>query len=203
MTYTIGIAGGTGAGKTRLARALLKRFDHAVLLAHDAYYRDLTGLSEKERAGVNFDAPESLDTELLAEHLDRLGAGKPVAVPVYDFSTHTRTTETRTAFPAPVVIVEGILLLESEAICERLKLKVFVEADADERVLRRIQRDVDERGRSVASVMEQYLATVKPMHDRYVEPCRAKADLVVNGRRDTSRAVDVIVAHVQASGRSS
>ena len=199
-TFTIGIAGGTGAGKTTLANALVGQFgDRVVLLAHDAYYRDLKALSKEEREKTNFDSPEALETELLAQHLDALRAGRPVTVPVYDFATHTRVVdEGRVVNPSTVVIVEGILLFSDPAICERLDLRVFVEADADERVLRRIRRDVDERARSVASVMDQYLTTVKPMHELYVEPSRAQADLVVNGGGDTAKAVELIVAHVEA-----
>jgi uridine kinase len=170
-----------------------------VLLAHDAYYRDLKALSEEDRGKTNFDSPEALETELLAQHLDALKAGRPVTVPVYDFATHTRVVdEGRAVNPSTVVIVEGILLFSDPAICERLDLRVFVETDADERVLRRIRRDVDERARSVASVMDQYLATVKPMHELYVEPSRAQADLVVSGGGDTAKAVELIVAHVEA-----
>jgi uridine kinase len=200
MTFTIGIAGGTGAGKTTLANTLLESFgDRAVLLAHDAYYRDLSSLTEAERAATNFDAPESLETELLAQHLDTLSSGDAVSMPVYDFATHSRLLDShREVHPAPITIVEGILLFSDDTLDDRLNLKVFVEADADERILRRIRRDVEERGRSVSSVMEQYLTTVKPMHDRYVEPSRSKADLVVNGRGEMGRAVELIVAHVEA-----
>lgn len=202
--FTIGIAGGTGAGKTRFAGQLAERFgDRAVVIPYDAYYRDLSDLPEAERARVNFDSPDALETDLLVQHLDALKRGEPVRVPVYDFATHTRTSE-RDVSPAPVVIVEGILLLNEPAVCNRLDLKVFVEASADERILRRLARDVDERGRSVASVMDQYRTTVRPMHDRFVEPSRAQADLVVNGEGETERAVDVVVAHVDASaGQSS
>jgi uridine kinase len=199
-TFLIGIAGGTGAGKTTFARDLLKAFgDDAVLLAHDEYYKDLGDLEPDEREKVNFDAPDALDTEQLVKHLDELRSGNAVTVPVYDFSTHTRLPgEGRTVAPAPIVLVEGILLLSDEQLSSRFDLRIYVEADADERVLRRIRRDVDERGRTVSSVIEQYRNTVKPMHDRYVEPSRTRADLVVNGRRDTARAVEVVQAHAQA-----
>jgi len=199
-TFVIGIAGGTGAGKTTLATAVVDRLEtKATLIAHDAYYRDLSALDEVNRAKVNFDSPESLETELLVAHLDALKGGESVSGPVYDFTTHCRLADRgRDIAPSAVVIVEGILLLAVQSILPCLDLKVFVEADSDERILRRIRRDVDERGRTVSSVMEQYLGTVKPMHEKYVAPSRAKADLVVNGGRGTARAVEVIVAHVEA-----
>ena len=201
MTFTIGIAGGTCAGKTTLANALAEQFgDRAVLLAHDAYYRDLSALPKDERAKTNFDAPEALETDLLARHLDALVAGQSVTVPIYDYVEHTRVVgEGRSIGPSPVVIVEGVLLFTEPAICELLDLSVYVEADADVRILRRIWRDVEERGRSVASVMSQYLETVKPMHERHVAPSKAQADLVVNGGGDTTKAVQLIVAHVEAA----
>jgi uridine kinase len=199
-TFFVGIAGGTGAGKTTLATELTNRLGNsAVLIAHDSYYRDLSTLPQGERARTNFDAPDALETELLAAHLDALRKGQSVRVPRYDFSTHSRIGgEEREVGPSSIVVVEGILLLSDLGICERLDLRVFVETDADERILRRIQRDVDERGRSVSSVMEQYLTTVKPMHALHVTPSRALADLVVNGGRDTNKAVDLIVAHAKA-----
>lgn len=199
-TFTIGIAGGTGAGKTTLANTLLEAFgDRAVLLSHDAYYKDLSAVPENGRTSVNFDAPEALESDLLARHLDALKAGQAISVPVYDFATHTRDEgASNRVEPARVVIVEGILLFENAELCDRLDLKVFVEADADERILRRIRRDVEERGRSVSSVMEQYLETVKPMHDKYVEPSRAQANLVVNGGGEIALAVEAIVAHTEA-----
>ena len=198
-TVVIGIAGGTGAGKTTLANSLMEAFiGRAVLLSHDAYYKDLSNVPEEGRANVNFDAPEALESSLLARHLDDLRGGASVAVPVYDFSSHSRTSETLTVDPSQVVIAEGILLLSDPELRDRIDLKVFVDADADQRILRRIQRDVDERGRTVASVMEQYLATVKPMHELHVAPSRTHADLVVNGTGDITRAVEVIVAHVNA-----
>jgi len=203
MSFVIGIAGGTGAGKTTLAHTLKNQFgDTAVLIAHDAYYRDQSHLPPAERAKTNFDAPDALETDLMISHLEQLRSGHSVRIPEYDFATHTRVVDGgRKIVPVPIVIAEGILLLSEPGIVELADLKVFVDTDDDERILRRIRRDVYERGRSVASVMDQYLATVKPMHERYVGPSRSAADLVVNGGGDTAKAVEVIVAHVEARMR--
>ncbi|MCH2665247.1 uridine kinase [bacterium] len=197
--FTLGIAGGTGAGKTTLARAILDRFgEQAALIAYDAYYRDLSHLEPDQRAAQNFDDPAALETSLFVSDLEKLQSGSPVRVPRYDFTTHARLEEGVDIGPADVIVVEGILLLASESVCDRLDLAVYVEADADERILRRIRRDVEERGRSVTSVTEQYHTTVKPMHNLHVEPSRSRADLLVNGTGETERAVDLIEAHIGA-----
>ncbi len=199
--YVIGIAGGTGSGKTRLAGEVQSRVgeEQAVVLPHDAYYRDLAHLPVEARAGVNFDHPDALETELLVAHLDALGRGEAVEVPAYDFSTHTRQkgAGARVA-PRPVVIVEGILIFTDWPLRERMDLKVFVETAADLRLIRRMERDTKERGRSPTSVMEQYLATVQPMHDRFVEPNKRYADLILPGGKDNRVAVDLLVDHVGA-----
>ncbi|MCZ6632644.1 MAG: uridine kinase [bacterium] len=197
--YVVGIAGGTGAGKTTLAKALLEQIgtDRAVLIAHDAYYRDLGGLSVEERGRVNFDHPDALETALLADHLERLKRGETIEVPVYDFQTHTRTGDVIRVEPRSVVIVEGILILREEALRDRMDLKIFVDTPADLRLIRRLERDVRERGRTVASVTAQYLATVRPMYEQYVASSKAYADLIVPGTGDLSAARSLLAGHVE------
>ena len=190
-TIIIGIAGGTGSGKSTFARRLAERFEGNVsMIYHDNYYRDLSHLTFEKRKKVNYDHPDSLETELLIEHLKELKEGRPVECPVYDFGAHNRSGRTVTIRPAPVVIVEGILVLSDPEIRKLLDLKIFVDADADERVLRRIRRDVVKRKRDIDGIIKQYLTTVKPMHNLYVEPAKAKADLVINsGRNEQAFAV--------------
>jgi uridine kinase len=177
----IGIGGGSGSGKTTIAEALIGEIGEGAcaLIFHDAYYRDLAHLPLDERAAQNFDHPDSLETELLVEHLGRLLAGRSVDLPVYDFTRHLRREETARVEPRPVVLVEGVLVLADPELRELFDLKIYVDTDADLRLMRRLQRDIRERGRTLDSVFEQYLETVRPMHVRYVEPTRAFADLVI------------------------
>ena len=176
----IGIAGGTGSGKTTLMKNLITRFsDDVTVLSHDNYYKRHDELPYEERCKLNYDHPDSFDTPLLVEHLKALRAGQPVKVPIYDYSIHNRTDRTVTVYPAPVIIVEGILIFASPELCEQMDMKVYVDTDADVRILRRIMRDVKQRGRTLDSVVEQYLTTVKPMHEQFVEPSKRKADLIV------------------------
>ncbi|MFQ5554609.1 MAG: uridine kinase [Acidimicrobiia bacterium] len=177
----IGIAGGSGSGKTTIAAAVVETVgvDVVALIQHDAYYRDLPHLSLEERTRVNFDHPDSLETDLLIEHLTSLRQGLPIERPVYDFSQHLRTAETVTVAPDPVVIVEGILVLAEPDLRKLFDLKIYIDADGDLRVLRRLRRDLVERGRRVDSVMEQYLSTVRPMHLQFVEPSKRYADIIV------------------------
>ena len=180
-TVIIGIAGGSGSGKTTLTNRLWKQFgpDEVSVLNHDSYYKRHDELPYEERCKLNYDHPDSFDTPLLVEHLKALRAGQPVKVPIYDYSIHNRTDRTVTVYPAPVIIVEGILIFASPELCEQMDMKVYVDTDADVRILRRIMRDVKQRGRTLDSVVEQYLTTVKPMHEQFVEPSRRKADLIV------------------------
>ena len=177
---TIGVAGGTGSGKTTVAEAILRRvgFQHIAFLQHDAYYKDQGHLAPEERAKVNYDHPDSLDNELLIEHLKALQAWQPIEVPIYDFTTHTRTSKTRRVEPQPVILVEGILIFAVPELRELMDVKIYVDTDADIRFIRRLQRDIAERGRTMESVIEQYLATVRPMHLEFVEPSKRYACLL-------------------------
>ena len=180
-TVIIGIAGGSGSGKTTLTNRLWKQFgpDEVSVLNHDSYYKRHDELPYEERCKLNYDHPDSFDTPLLVEHLKALRAGQPVKVPIYDYSIHNRTDRIVTVYPAPVIIVEGILIFASPELCEQMDMKVYVDTDADVRILRRIMRDVKQRARTLDSVVEQYLTTVKPMHEQFVEPSKRKADLIV------------------------
>ncbi|MDA0747077.1 MAG: uridine kinase [bacterium] len=198
--YVVGIAGGTGSGKSTVASALAEQVGEGrvVILAHDAYYRDLSHLLLEERAGVNFDHPDALETELLVAHLDTLGRGETVRTPVYDFSVHTRRTDAFLEIaPRPVVIVEGVLVLADEVLRERMDLKIYVDAGADERLMRRLERDVVERGRTQESVMAQYRETVRPMHEQFVEPSKQFADLILPGEGGSRAGVELLAAHLE------
>lgn len=177
----IGVAGGTGSGKTTVARALTDAFaaERCAYLDFDAYYRDLSHLSFEERVRVNFDAPEALEASLLCDHLDRLRAGETVEKPEYDFSRHVRKPETTALQPAPILVLEGIHVLSVPSVRERLDIRMYVDTDADLRVLRRIRRDIEERGRTLEDVEAQYLSSVRPMHQEHVEPSRRFADIVI------------------------
>jgi uridine kinase len=200
---TVGVAGGTGSGKTTLVEALIERIDadRMVLLPHDAYYRDLSHLPLQKRMQTNFDHPDSLETELLVEHIRQLRAGKPVAMPQYDFVTHTRHQKRVTIQPRPVILVEGILIFVDQTLRDLLDVKLYVDTDADVRFIRRLQRDVEERGRTVQSVIEQYLSTVRPMHLEFVEPSKRYADLIIPEGGFNTVALDMIVARIEAMTR--
>ncbi len=193
----IGIAGGSGSGKSTFTNRIKKHFgDDVVVMYHDNYYRRQDGIPFEKRVKVNYDHPDSLETDLLVEHLKQLKAGNTIECPVYDYSQHNRSSEVIEIQPRPVILVEGILLLADPRIRDLLDIKVYVEADADERILRRISRDVKERGRDLDGIIEQYLTTVKPMHYLYVEPTRAKADIVINsGKNDV--AFDLFVSKIE------
>lgn len=196
----IGIAGGTGSGKTTVAQAILARLPRAraSLIEQDAYYHDLSHLPMEERRRFNYDHPSAFDTDLLVHHLDELAAGRPVAKPVYDFATYSRTGRTVLVEPTDIVIVEGILVLEDERVRRRLDIKLFVDTDADVRVLRRLMRDINERGRTLESVVQQYLTTVRPMHLQFVEPTRRHADLIIPEGGFNEVAIDVIAAKIRS-----
>lgn len=190
----IGIAGGTGSGKTCVARAIGDALGGAaVVIDHDAYYRDLAHLSFEARSATNFDHPDSLDNALLCEHLDALRAGVGIDKPIYDFARHTRAARTERVEPAPVILLEGILVLAHAGIRDRLDIRIFVDTDADVRILRRIRRDMEERGRTLRDIRDQYYRTVRPMHDAFVAPSRQFAHLIIPEGGENTVAIDMVV----------
>ena len=197
-TMLIGIAGGTGSGKTTLTRHLKEHFGGDVtVIGHDSYYKRQEGKTYEERAQVNYDHPNAFDTELLIQHLRELKAGRAIQCPVYSYADHNRTDQTVTVTPTKVIIVEGILIFQNPTLRDMFDIKIFVETDADERILRRCLRDVEERGRTLQSVVNQYLTTVKPMHEKYVEPSRKYADIVVLEGGHNLVALDMIMQRIQ------
>lgn len=177
----IGVAGGSGSGKTTITSAIVEQIgpDQVALVEHDAYYREYGSLPLEERAKVNFDHPDSLETELLIEHLRALTAGESIQKPVYDFTTHSRLPKTVTVNPRPTIVVDGILVFVEQELRELMDLKIYVDTDSDLRILRRLQRDIEERDRTVDSVITQYLSTVRPMHLQFVEPSKRYADIII------------------------
>ena len=198
--FVVGLAGGTGSGKTTVARKLVERFEKQPvrLIPQDAYYKDLGGLSLEERAQVNFDHPLAFDNDLLVHHLDELLAGRSVKQPVYNYITHSRSEESLEIESAPILIVEGIMVLEDIKLRDKMDLKVYVDTDADERFIRRMQRDLIERGRSVDSIVEQYLSSVRPMHLQFVEPTKRYADVIVPQGGANHVAIDLLAAKIKA-----
>jgi len=193
----IGIAGGTGSGKTTITRHLCERFGEDVgVVYHDNYYKQHDELPYEERSKLNYDHPNAFDTDLMIEHLQTLKNGKAIECPVYDFSIHNRIDRTVTIPPARVIVVEGILVFCEKALRDLLNIKIYVDTDADVRVLRRVMRDVKERGRSIESVAEQYLKTVKPMHEAFVEPSKRYADIIVPEGGYNSVALEMIVNRI-------
>lgn len=194
----IGIAGGTGSGKTTLTQAIVRSFPGEVsVLNHDNYYKAHDEMSQAERARLNYDHPDAFDTPLLLEHLRVLRAGQAVECPIYDYTVHNRSAETLCIRPARVVLVEGILIFQDPELCRCLDLKIYVDTDADVRILRRIVRDVKERGRSLDSVIAQYLATVKPMHEQFVEPSKRRADIIVPDGGQNQAALEMILERIR------
>lgn len=191
----VGIAGGTGSGKSTVAQKVAEGLPQSgvVTLDHDSYYRDLAHLSGQERAAVNFDHPDSLDNDLFIEHLDQLRRGHAIDVPRYDFRSHRRSAQTRRIEPAPVVVVEGILVFVEKRVRDLLDIKIFVDTDADIRVFRRIERDVQDRGRSLWQVRDQYYNTVRPMHLQFVEPSKRWADLIIPEGGNNQVALDMVL----------
>lgn len=194
----IGIAGGTGSGKTTLTNRLKERFGKDIsVIRHDDYYRSQDDISFEERVKTNYDHPDSFETDLLIEHLKQLKNGHSIECPVYSFSEHTRTKDTRKIDPTKVIIVEGILIFQNPELLNMLDIRIFVDTDPDVRILRRILRDVKERGRSLDSVVTQYLSTVKPMHEQFVEPSKRNADIIVLEGGYNLVALDMIIQRIQ------
>ena len=193
----IGVSGGTGSAKNTLVQALMNRFgDNISVLSHDNYYKRHDEMSYDERTHLNYDCPDAFDTDMMIEHLRMLKNGQAIDCPTYDYTIHNRTDRTIEIKPTKVVIVEGILIFQNKALRDLLDIKIFVETDADVRILRRALRDVEERGRSMQSVVEQYLATVKPMHEQFVEPTRKYADIVVLEGGHNLVALDLIMQRI-------
>ncbi len=194
----IGIAGGSGSGKTTLMKNLIARFqDDVTVLSHDNYYRPYEELSIDERRKVNYDHPDAFDTGMMIEHLKQLKAGHAIECPIYDYTTYSRSKETTRLVPRKVILVEGILIFQNKKLCSQMDIKIFVDTDADVRLIRRIRRDVAKRGRSLDSVLTQYLATVKPMHEQFVEPSKKNADLVVLEGGKNLVALEMIIDRIQ------
>ena len=196
----IGLAGGSGSGKTTVAQEILHRVgpDRIAFLQHDSYYKDLSGLPPTQHAQINFDHPHSLETDLLINHIASLRSGKSVEVPIYDFSTDRRTEKTFTVQPQRVILVEGILIFTEAPLRDMFDVKIFVDTDSDLRFIRRLERDITERGRTTESVIKQYQSTVRPMHLEFVEPSKRYADIIIPEGGYNTAALDMVVARIEA-----
>ncbi len=196
----IGVAGGTGSGKTTVAHEILRRAgtNQISLIQHDAYYKDLGALPPAQRAMQNFDHPDALDNQLLIAHLQELKAGRAVEIPVYDFTTHSRTTETRRVEPHRILLLEGILIFADAALRRLMDVKIYVDTDPDIRFIRRLERDIAERGRTMASVIRQYLGTVRPMHQEFVEPSKRYADVIIPEGGFNEVAMEMVAARIRS-----
>ena len=195
---TIGIAGGTGSGKTTITRRIIREFgDNVAILHHDSYYKAHNDMSYEERTQLNYDHPDAFDTDLMVDHIRALKRGETVRCPVYDFTVHNRSSRTTEVRPGRVLVVEGILIFADPQVCSELDIKLFVDTDADVRILRRIVRDVRDRGRSLESVVNQYLTTVKPMHEKYVEPSKRNADLIIPEGGKNAVAMDMVMERIR------
>ena len=199
VPVVIGIAGGSGSGKTTVIRRIVEAFEpeHIAVLDHDAYYRDLSDRSFEERVSFNFDHPDALETPLMRAHLDRLLAGEAIDKPIYNFKTHTREAATQRVEPRPVIVVEGILVLAEPLLVERMDIRIFVDAADDIRLMRRIRRDLFERGRSIESILDQYDRTVRPMHIEFVEPSKRLADIIIPRGGHNRVAIEMVLSRIQ------
>lgn len=204
IPLVVGIAGGSGSGKTTLAQLVFERVgkDYIAYIPHDAYYRDLSDLPPNQRVQVNFDHPDSLDSELMLEHIRQLKSNKPIELPVYNFRDHVRTTNTINISPKPIILVEGILIFSEPTLRNVFDMKIFVDTDSDIRFIRRLQRDINERGRTTESVISQYLSTVRPMHLEFVDPSKRFADVIVPEGGLNTVAMEMVVARIESLLRS-
>jgi uridine kinase len=195
----IGIAGGSGSGKTTVTNKIVEKLDEekVVVIQHDSYYRDISTFGGIPASEINFDHPDSLETPLLVRHLKELKAGKPIDRPIYDFTTHTRQEGLKRIEPKPIIFLEGILIYVEKELRDLIDTKIFVDTDADERFIRRLKRDIVERGRSIDSVIDQYVSTVKPMHLEFVEPSKRWADIIIPRGGENDIAVDMVVAKIK------
>ncbi|MCE7987316.1 MAG: uridine kinase [Caldilinea sp. CFX5] len=195
----IGVAGGSGSGKTTVSERIQRMVGptHFAYLQHDSYYRDQGHLAPAARLAINYDHPDSLETQLLIDHIQQLRQGQAIAAPLYDFANYTRRQETRLVQPASIILVEGILIFVEKSLCELMDIRIYVDTDADLRFIRRLQRDVQERERSLTSVVEQYLTTVRPMHLEFVEPSKRHADIIVPRGGENRIAMEMIVSRIQ------
>ncbi len=196
--YIVGIAGGTGSGKTTIADVIVHHFNEKILsIPHDRYYRSQDELSMEERVKTNYDHPQALETDLLIQHIHELLNGNTVEMPDYDFAIHTRKKETTTVHPAPLILIEGILIYENEALRDLIDLKIFVDVPADIRIIRRIRRDVDERGRTVEMSMKQYFATIRPMHELFVEPSKHYSDILIPQGGHNQKGIQALIDTIE------
>ena len=198
-TLTIGIAGGTGSGKTTITKRIIREFGGNVsVVYHDNYYKAHDDMPYSERCKLNYDHPDAFETSLMLEHIRQLKAGRSVLCPVYDYSDHNRSDKTVEIKPARVIVVEGILIFADRELCDEMDIKLYVDTDADVRILRRIVRDVRDRGRSLESVVNQYLATVKPMHEQFVEPSKRRADVIIPEGGRNAVALSMVMERIRA-----
>lgn len=199
-TITLGVAGGSGAGKSTVARVILERIgaENIAYVPHDSYYKDLSDLPAQQRALINFDHPDSLDSDLFIEHIRTLQAGRPINVPSYDFSIHSRTSDVRVVQPHRVILVEGILIYTEARLRDLFDVRIFVETDDDVRFIRRLQRDITERGRNIDSVINQWMQTVRPMHLEFVEPSKRYAHVIIPEGGLNDVAMEMVIARIQA-----
>ncbi|MEZ7890374.1 MAG: uridine kinase [Candidatus Wallbacteria bacterium] len=198
--FVLGIAGGSGSGKTTVAKKILEQINDApvIFLDHDSYYKDQSNLKLEERAKINYDHPDALDNDLLLEHLKDLKSGKTINKPIYNFVTYTRSNETITIEPKPLIVLEGFLIFVDPRIRQMCDIKIFVDTDDDVRIIRRIERDMQERGRSLESIIKQYFSTVRPMHQQFVEPSKRYADLIIPYGGHNQIAVDMVVNQLRS-----
>lgn len=203
-SLVIGIAGGTGSGKTTVVNEILKQVGEDIVsyIPHDAYYKEFEELPPNQKAAINYDHPNSLDTALMIQHIELLKSGKKIDLPIYDFTTHSRTKETIAISPNPVIIVEGILIFTDPVLRDLCDIKIFVDTDADIRLIRRIRRDISERGRTVESVLRQYESTVRPMHLEFVEPVKRYADVIIPEGGYNEVALDMVIARIETIVRT-